>query len=80
MLKYKQIWHGIKPIKWLIKFNLTKLYRLATKKFSDVELKREEISTKFNEANQTIGALRFENNFLVEKIKKVEAELFQVRA
>ena len=57
-----------------------KLYRLATKKFSDVELKREEISTKFNEANQTIGALRFENNFLVEKIKKVEAELFQVRA
>ena len=23
MLKYKQIWHGIKPIRWLIKFNLT---------------------------------------------------------
>ena len=23
MLKYKQIWHEIKPIKWLIKFNLT---------------------------------------------------------
>ena len=23
MLKYKQIWRGIKPIKWLIKFNLT---------------------------------------------------------
>ena len=31
-----------------------KLYRLATKKFSDVELEREEISTKFDEANQTI--------------------------
>ena len=28
-----------------------KLYRLATKKLSDVELEREEISTKFNEAN-----------------------------
>ena len=28
-----------------------KLYRLATKKFSDVELEREEISTKFDEAN-----------------------------
>ena len=28
-----------------------KLYRLATKKLSDVELKREEISTKFDEAN-----------------------------
>ena len=57
-----------------------KLYRLATKKFSDVELEREEISTKFDEANQTIGVLRFENNFLAEKAKKLEAELFQVRA
>ena len=53
-----------------------KLYRLATKKLSDVELEREEISTKFDKANQTIGALRFENNFLAEKIKKLEAELF----
>ena len=50
-----------------------KLYRLATKKLSDVELKREEISTKFDEANQTIGALRFENNFLAKKTKKFEA-------
>ena len=44
-----------------------KLYRLTTKKLSD-------------EANQTIGALRFENNFLAEKTKKLEDELFQVRA
>ena len=57
-----------------------KLYRLATKKLNDVELEREEISTKLDEANRTIGALRFENNFLTEKIKKLEAELFQVRA
>ena len=57
-----------------------KLYMLATKKLSDVELGREEISTKFDEANQTIGALRFENNFLAEKTKKPEAELFQVKA
>ena len=57
-----------------------KLYRLATKKLSDVELEQEEISTKFDEANQTIGVLRFENNFLVKKTKKLEAELFQVRA
>ena len=35
---------------------------------------------KVDEANQTIGALRFENNFLVDKTKKLEAELFQVRA
>ena len=57
-----------------------KLYRLTTKKLSDVELNHEELSTKFDEVNQTIGALRFENNFLAEKTKKLEAELFQVRA
>ena len=57
-----------------------KLYRLATKKLSDVELDCEELSTKFDEANQTIGALRFENNFLAEKTKKLEAELFEVKA
>ena len=56
-----------------------KLYRLATKKLSEMELERDEISTKFNETNQTIGALRFENNFLAEKTKQFEAELFQVR-
>ena len=47
-----------------------KLYKLTTKKLSDVELDREELSTKFDKANQTIGALRFENNFLAEKTKK----------
>ena len=57
-----------------------KMYRLASKKLSEVELEWEELSTKFDEANQTIGALRFENNFLVEKTKKLEAELFQVKA
>ena len=57
-----------------------KLYRLATKKLRDVELDHEELSTKFDEANHTIGALRFENNFLAEKTKKLEAELVQVRA
>ena len=57
-----------------------KLYRLTTKKLSDVELDHEELSIKFDEANQTIGALKFENNFLTKKTKKLEAELFQVRA
>ena len=57
-----------------------KLYRLTTKKLSDVELDHEELSTKFDEANQTFGELRFKNNFLAEKTKKLEAELFQVRA
>ena len=57
-----------------------KLYRQTTKKLSDVELDREELSTKFDEANKTIGVLRCENNFLAEKTKKLEAKLFQVRA
>ena len=45
-----------------------------------MKLEREEIYTKFDEANQTIGALRFKNNFLAERTKKLEAKLFQVRA
>ena len=49
-----------------------KLYMLATKKLSELELEREEISTKFDEANQTIGALWFKNNFLAKKTKKLE--------
>ena len=53
-----------------------KLYRLATKKLSDVVLDRDELSTKVDEANQTIRALWFENNFLAERTKKLEAELF----
>ena len=57
-----------------------KMYRLATKKLSNVKPEWEEISTKFDEANHTIRALRFENNFLAEKTKKLEVELFQVRA
>ena len=41
-----------------------KMYRLTTKKLSDVELEWEKLSTNYDEANQTIGELRFENNFL----------------
>ena len=44
-----------------------------------MELDQEKISTMFDKANQTIGALKFENNFLAEKTKKLEAELFQVK-
>ena len=57
-----------------------KLYRLAIKKLSDVKFDHEELSTKFDEANQMIGTLRFKNNFLAENTKKLEVELFQVRA
>ena len=57
-----------------------KLYKLSTKKLSEVELEREKLSTKVDETNQTIGALRFKNNFLAKRTKKLESELFQVRA
>ena len=53
-----------------------KLYRLATKKLSDVELDHKELSTNFDEANHTIGALRIENNLLAEKTKKLKREIF----
>ena len=36
-----------------------KLYRLATRKLSEVYLEREELSTKVDEENQTIRALQF---------------------
>ena len=49
------------------------------RKLSEVELKHEKLSTKVDEANLTIRAQRFENNLLVEKAKKLDAELFQVR-
>ena len=38
-----------------------KLYRMAAKKLSDVELDQEELFTKIDEANQNVGALQFEN-------------------
>ena len=43
-------------------------------------LEREELSTKVDEDNQTIGSLRFENNFPAEKSTKLDAKQFQVRA
>ena len=45
-----------------------------------MELDREELSIRFDKANQIIEALQFEYNFLAKKTKKLEAELFQVRA
>ena len=56
------------------------MYGLATKKLSDVELDRDELFTKVDEANQTIGVLWSENNFLAKRTKKHEADLFQVKA
>ena len=44
MLKYKQIWHGIKPTKWLIKINLT---GRIPDKFTVLEEPKEEQSLTF---------------------------------
>ena len=55
-----------------------KLYRLATKKLSDVELDREELSTEFDEANQTIGALRFENSSL-KRPRRLRQSYFKLK-
>ena len=41
-----------------------KLYKLATRKLSEVELERKELSTTIDEANQAIRAQWFKNNFL----------------
>ena len=78
-----QFFHNLiqtNPFNSIISFIYIKFQCHLTKKLSEVELEREEISTKFDEANQIIGALRFEHNFLAEKTKKLKAELFQVRA
>ena len=57
-----------------------KLYRLAMKKLSKVEIERKDLSNKVDKGNQNIGALRFEKKFLTEKTEKLNDELFQVRA
>ena len=41
MLNYKQIWHGIKPIRWLNKFNLTR-----RKCYNDFSLRRSSSLSK----------------------------------
>ena len=43
MLKYKQIWHGIKPTRWLIKFNLTA--------FTATAVVNESVSVEENPSN-----------------------------
>ena len=77
---YEKLYKVSKKHEKLYRLAIEKLYRLATKKLNDVEFDREELFTKFDKANQTIGALRFENNFLAKKTMKLEVELFQVKA
>ena len=43
-----------------------KLYRLATRKLSEVELEREELSTKVDKANQTTRARGLKTTFLLD--------------
>ena len=56
---------------------------LPTKSFTRILRRMRSLislSLRFDKANQTIGALRFENNFLAKKTKKLDAKLFQVKA
>ena len=46
------------------------------RKLSEVDLEREELSTKVDEANKIIGVVKFENNLLVEKTEKLNAKCF----
>ena len=42
MLNYKQIWHGIKPIRWLNKFNLTEVKNPRAKKANSQKPKQKK--------------------------------------
>ena len=57
-----------------------KLYRLALKKLSEVEIDKENLSTKIDEGNKTIGALRYENTFFLEKSNTIDLGLSQAHA
>ena len=52
-----------------------KLYSLALKKISKVDLKTENLSTKIDEGNQAIGTFRFENTTFVKNVKTLDIEL-----
>ena len=54
-----------------------KLYRFPLKKLGEVEIDKENLSTKIDERNRIIGALRYENISLVEKVMSLEANLSQ---
>ena len=54
-----------------------KLYKLTTKKLSDVELDREQFFTKVDEANQTIGALRSRTIFWLKRLRSLKQSCFK---
>ena len=50
MLKYKQIWHRIKPTRWLIKLNLTRLKDKAyATTISDSESSTSDLEESYDE-------------------------------
>ena len=68
MLNYKQIWHGIKPIRWLNKFNLTSSSNTASSsttvfvppanniKIENNEIKTELASKNIDKGKSILGA------------------------
>ena len=56
MLKYKQIWHGIKPIRWLNKFNLTSSSNTASSSTTVFVPPANNIKTENNEIKTELAS------------------------
>ena len=55
-----------------------KLYRLATKRLSDVKLDWEELSTKYDETYQTIRVLQFEKLSWLNGLRNLKWSCFKL--
>ena len=58
MLKYKQIWHRIKPTRWLIKFNLTKKKEKRRRRRRKVKMLKLPKSQKKKKNQQKIRTFK----------------------
>ena len=56
-------WHGIKPTKWLIKFNLTNTYQSISAR-SDFSFSKPETEIKILDTVQSISAHFFDSSVL----------------
>ena len=83
MLKYKQIWHGIKPTRWLIKFNLTRKYlpdykQDAFMKFHNFKLSVKEYIVKFDHLMIRCDIVESEEQMIARYLGRLHAELNDV--
>ena len=83
MLKYKQIWHGIKPTRWLIKFKLTRKYlsdykQDAFMKFHNFKLFVEEYIVKSDHLMIRCDIVESEEQMIARYLGRLHAELNDV--